>query len=170
MRAAATPWLAHNAIFQAARLRLQRYVSGRPHFTPEEVIDRSLRTIGALLRHESAYVVVVGPSGGHDWAGDEAARRRMEVRRAKVEPAVAAYCADRHIEYWPPSTFDSQRALPRSLQGDGLHLDAEGHRQTAERYFEMSLELCRRAIAHHAPGDARPVADARSLPAQPAGR
>jgi hypothetical protein len=155
LRAAATPWLAHNAIFRWGRRTLQRIVHGRPHFEPAEVIAVATRSIGAMLQHEGAYVVVVGPSGGNDWAADNAARVRMERRRKVVDDAMSEFCRARHIEYWAPSMFANNAAQPRSLQGDGIHLDREGHRQMASRYLDLVGGLCERARAHHATTGAR---------------
>lgn len=149
LKAAATPWLAHNAAFQSMRRTAQRTIGGSAHFEPDEVIEVATATIRTLLRQERSYLLVIGPSGGDDWATDEASAGRIAARRAHVEGALNALCRSLHIEYWDTGTMSRMRdARPRSLQGDRLHLDEEGHRRTAEHYLDPIAALCRRALDH----------------------
>jgi len=149
LKAAATPWLAHNSPFQSFRRGVQRRVGGKSYFEPAQVIDVATATIRSLVREERAYLVVIGPSGGDDWATDAPSARRIEARRAQVDDAMAKLCRSLHVEYWDGSAMSRMRGMqPRSLQGDRLHLDAEGHRRTAEQFLDPIAALCRRAQAH----------------------
>jgi hypothetical protein len=146
---AATPWLAHNRAFQSMRRAVQRRVPGSGYFEPGEVVATSQMAIRAILRREGAYLVVVGPAGGDDWATDARSAQRIAERRAQVNDAMASFCRLLHLEYWDVDGL-SKMADPqaKSLQGDRLHLDEAGHKRTAEYYLELSTELCRRAQAH----------------------
>ena len=150
LKAAATPWLAHNAGFRWSRDRFQRMFPGRPHFEPGEVIDVARRAISVMVRDEGAYVAVTGPGGGYEWAADDRVRVEHERRRRQVDEALAEFCRSLHVEYWPARAARPATAERSSLQRDGLHLDAEGHRQHASRHLEVAVELCRRAQAHMA--------------------
>lgn len=157
-KAAATPWLAHNRPFQAMRRKLQHNLGGGAYFEPDEVIKTSKAAIRAVLRREGAYLVVVGPSGGDNWATDSASARRIADRRGVVHDAMKAFCRSLHVEYWDIDQL-SKMADPRpaSLQGDQLHLDETGHRRIAEAYLKAAIELCQRAQAHGRPHGASAV-------------
>jgi hypothetical protein len=144
---AATPWLAHNRVFQWGRKQTQRTLGGSAWFEPDEVISRSTDIIREVISHEGSYLVVSGPGGGERWAQTEEQRLRSEARRETVDRALASLCAKHHIEYWGQERWAPLRdPEPASLQGDQLHLDREGHRRLAERYFEVSLGWARRAL------------------------
>jgi hypothetical protein len=145
---AATPWLAHNRVFRFGRRSLQRWVPGRSHFEPDEVIETAQATVRAILRREGVYLVVVAPGSGEAWAVDAAAAKRAAKRRQRVDSEISRFCAGLHVEYWD-TAFTATMADPEgeSLQGDGIHLDEEGHRRAAERQFDVCLDLCQRARA-----------------------
>ena len=151
---AGRPWLAHNRPFQALRRRSQKFVQGKPHFQPEEVIRIAQATARAVVQREGVYLVIVAPSGGEQWAADEAATGRAERRRVRVDQAMSAFCASIHAEYWDLATMAALRD-PRkpALQGDQLHLNEEGHRRTAQRYMDFSIALCRRAVTARQNGE-----------------
>lgn len=151
---AATPWLAHNRAFRSGRSFASRIFPGASYFEPDEVIERCEEVIRTVLRAEGSYLVVVAPSMQDGWARDEASRVRLMARRDRVESALAAFCNERKVEFWGSAMFAQLRdPRGRSVQGDGLHLDEEGHRRAAENYLAASLALCRRAKAANA-GDA----------------
>lgn len=148
---AATPWLAHNKAFRSGRSLASRIFPGTAYFEPEEVIARCEDVIRGVLRAEGSYLVVVAPSLQDGWAKDEVTRGRLMARRDRVESALEAFCRERSVEFWGSAMFGQLRdPRGRSLQGDGLHLDEEGHRRAAERYLAASLALCRRAKAANA--------------------
>jgi hypothetical protein len=146
-KVAATPWLAHNRPFQWTRRQTHRLVGGQAWFEPDEVISRSTAVIREVLQHEGAYLVVVGPAGGDKWARDAVHLQRILARRQTVDAALASFCKAHHVEYM---TVAEQQAItdpqPASLQGDELHLDAEGHRRVAEHYFRVGLGWAQRAL------------------------
>ncbi|HXU25337.1 MAG TPA: hypothetical protein VN697_15040 [Tepidiformaceae bacterium] len=158
LRAAATPWLAHNGAFQTLRRTAQRTVGGSAYFEPGQVIEVATATIHSLLRDESPYLLVIGPSGGDQWATDSASAARIAAKRRSVDDSMGALCRSLHVEYWGASDIAAIRD-PRkaSLQGDRLHLDAEGHRRTAEHYLDPITALCRRAKAHAADEGSSPA-------------
>jgi hypothetical protein len=150
---AATPWLAHNRPFQWLRRQTQRTVGGDTWFEPEHVIEVSQDVIRTLVRYESAYLVVFAPGNGARWAKDEEARLRLERRSEKVTKAIAAFCAEHHVDFFDTeatSRFMEARETrpPSSLQGDQLHLDREGHRRAAISLMTLTLEVIRRAKEH----------------------
>jgi len=153
-RVAATPWLAHNSAFQWSRKKTQRALGGDAWFEPEDVVAVAKEVIRTVLRYEGSYLVVMGPGGGQKWAADDGARERLARRQELVDDALARFCAELKVEYWDRNRKKVE--LPpsggSSLQGDDLHLDVEGHRQTASRYFEFSRAMVERALEH-----ARPV-------------
>lgn len=155
LRAAATPWLAHNAPFRWGRERARQVIGGDSWFEPAEVVDAARGVIQAALRAEGTYVIVFGPSGGDQWARDDAGRERLARRRDEVDRALAEFCRQRHVEYWDQKKKAAIRdPRPQSLQGDGLHLDREGHRRTAEHQFGLALGMVNRALAHARAGAA----------------
>ena len=163
LRAAATPWLAHNGAFQTFRRTAQRTVGGSAYFEPRQVIEVATATIRTVLRDENAYLLVIGPSGGDKWATDATSAERIATRRRTVDEAMSGICRSLHVEYWGTKTIAAMRdPRPASLQGDRLHLDAEGHRRTAEHYRDPLTALCRRAQAHAADRDVA-TEPARSL-------
>jgi hypothetical protein len=144
---AANPRLAHNRPFQWARQRTQRVLGGESWFSADTVIANCTDTILSVLRGESTYLVVFGPSAGEKWAHDAQHLERLVARRRKVDQALEAFCAQHHVEYWGESKLASIRdARPASLQGDDLHLDREGHRRLAEYQFNLSLGMVNRAL------------------------
>lgn len=147
--AAARPWLAHNRAFQWSRRATRNAVGGEAWFTPEQVIDISQKVILATLRRESAYTVVFGPSGGEKWARDESHLRELVARRRRVDAAMSAFCRAHHVEYWDEAKLASiTDPRARSLQGDDLHLDREGHKRLAEHQFGLALGMVNRALEH----------------------
>ena len=99
-KVAATPWLAHNRVFQWGRKQTQRTLGGSAWFEPDEVISRSTDIIREVISHEGSYLVVSGPGGGERWAQTEEQRLRSEARRETVDRALVSLCAKHHIEYW----------------------------------------------------------------------
>jgi len=145
---AATPWLAHNRAFRSGRSVASRIIAGAPYFEPEEVIARCEEVIRTVLRAEGVYLLVIAPGMANHWAKDEQTRERLGARRDQVEAALEAFCRERKVEFWA-SSVSAQLRDPRgrSVQGDGLHLDAEGHRRAAEHLLAPLVALCRRAKA-----------------------
>jgi hypothetical protein len=146
-RIAAMPRLAHNRVFQWGRKQTQRVVGGQAWFEPEEVIARSTEIIREVIQNEGTYLVVIGASGGENWAQDDAQRRRIVARRETVDAALASFCKQHHVEYM--SVADLQAITdpqPASLQGDELHLDRPGHSRVAEFYFKIGLGWVQRAM------------------------
>jgi hypothetical protein len=114
--------------------------------------------ISTVLRNESSYLVVLGPSGGEKWARDERHLASLIARREMVDARVGAFCRAHHVEYWDLAKMATLKD-PRgsSLQGDDLHLDAEGHRRVADQQFDFSLALVNRALAAVRQGETTPA-------------
>lgn len=146
--AAARPWLAHNPVFRWSRKQTQKAVGGQAWFTADQVAEASTKVVSAVLRNESSYLVVLGPSGGDKWAKDARHLESLRARRQMVDTRVGDFCRAHHVEYWDQAKMASLKD-PRgsSLQGDELHLDAEGHRRVADYQFGFSLDLVKRALA-----------------------
>lgn len=158
---AATPWLAHNRVFQWGRKRTQRVLGGRAWFEPEDVIARATEVIREVLQREGGYLVVTGPGSGERWAQTPAAKARAAARQQTVDSALATFCRHHHVEYVASSELAAFRdPRPPSLQGDQLHLDREGHRRVAERYHEVVMGWIQRAVdAREAPEAPEPARD-----------
>ncbi|MGE3076001.1 MAG: hypothetical protein AB7N24_08960 [Dehalococcoidia bacterium] len=149
LRAAAQPRLAHNRPFQWSRRTVQRIIGGEAWFTAKEVSDVSQQVISTVLRSESGYIEVFGPSGGEKWSRNQAHLDRLIARRRRVDRELAAFCQAHHVEYWD----EARRATiadpkPKALQGDDLHLNREGHKRMAEYQFNLALGMARRAREH----------------------
>jgi hypothetical protein len=145
---AATPWLAHNRVFQWGRKRTQDVLGGSAWFEPDEVIARSIQIIREVIQSEGSYLVVVGASGGERWARDKEHLQRIIARRDTVDAALGAFCRSHHIEYVSVAQLSALATPPEpvSLQGDELHLDRKGHSQVAEFYFRVGLGWAQRAL------------------------
>ena len=145
---AARPRLAHNPVFRWTRKQTQKSVGGESWFTADQVAEVSTKVITAVLRNESSYLVVLGPSGGDKWAKDARHLEALRARRQLVDQRVGEFCRAHHVEYWDADRMASLKD-PRgsSLQGDDVHLDAEGHRRVAEHQFAFSFALVKRALA-----------------------
>jgi hypothetical protein len=147
LKAAKKPWLAHNGVFRAGRRTLQKAIPGSPYFEPEELVETLRATIRRIVRHEGVYVLVIAGSGGDKWASDAAALERFADRRRRVDAGLKDFCRALHVDYWDLGMVASlpKSATPASLQGDKLHLDEEGHRQTAVRQLRTVVRILERA-------------------------
>ncbi|MGE0597846.1 MAG: hypothetical protein AB7J35_11880 [Dehalococcoidia bacterium] len=148
-KAAAQPRLAHNRTFQWSRKAVQRIIGGEAWFTAKEVSDISKQVISAVLRSESGYIEVFGPSGGEKWSRNHQHLNRLIARRRWVDRELAEFCQAHHVAYWD----EARRATiadpkPKALQGDDLHLNKEGHKRMAEYQFDLALGMARRAREH----------------------
>ena len=156
LKAADTPWLAHNAVFRAGRRLALNTIGGVTHFTPEEVIGVMDACVRRVLRHEGVVLEVRGPLAA-DRAGSGRAREaRLEARRLAVHLAMKRMCADLHIHYTGrdgPAPVDRDAGIHG---GDQLHLNAEGHRRKGEEEGLAYVAAWRAAHGQH-PDESAPL-------------
>ena len=149
MRLADSRKWSHNAVFRGLRRIGQMTVGGDTHFTPEEVLARYEELIRVLLRHEGTVVAVKGPMG-RTKRGTARERVRKEARRQRVHQPLKKLCEQLHVYY---AGNDQPAYLTDPLKrkglrvGDGLHSNAAGHRDSAERHYEILREAWRRHLA-----------------------
>jgi hypothetical protein len=141
LRAAESPWLAHNPAFRALRRFAQRTIGGDTYFTAEQVVDRIGQCIHLVLQREEVVLAVKGPHGRVDYAVSTGRGRRIERRRLQVHGALATLCKQLHVYYaGSDSPVWKTRDFRRTAAGDRLHENAEGHVATADSMHRVICE------------------------------
>ena len=142
MRLADSKRWSHNFAFRKMRRFGQATFGGDTHFTPEEVVERTARSVRAALRHEGVFLVVEGPLGRGEPELTRRERNRKEARRQIVHRALKALCAELSVMY-----LGSDDPLPAERQhvqgqtvGDGTHGNAAWHSRLADDMFENMRE------------------------------
>lgn len=136
MRLADSKKWSHNAVFRRLRRLAQATLGGDTHFTPEQVLERYQELVRVLIRREGTVVAVKGPmavAGG----GTKRQLARKEARRQRVHQPMKAFCEQLHVFY---AGIDEPLYLTKPVRkgttvGDGLHSNAEGHKDSAETHF-----------------------------------
>lgn len=127
LKAAATPWLAHNPAFRLVRRATLATIGGSTNFTPAEVIESMEACVRRILAREHVVLVVRGPRVAHSADGTEGSRQWAEKRRAAVNSHMAQFCRQLHIEYVAYDVGSSPLETPQDFQGDQVHATAASH-------------------------------------------
>ena len=144
LKAADTPWVAHNRFFRTSQRIAQRVIGGDPHFSTDEVVERVMACAHVALRREGTVVVVDGQRGRRKFASTRRSLRRMERRRLEVHRRLQAECGRLHVTYESDETpqWVTVERTTLAFQKDGFHLG----RTAQEHMAQESCELIRRAL------------------------
>ena len=127
LKAAATPWLAHNGAFRLARRATIATIGGATNFTPEQVVESMEACIRTILAHEDVALAVRGPRIAFSADGTKKTRRWAEARRSSVDRQIAELCKRLHVEYAGYEVGDSHLEAPETFQGDLVHGTEAAH-------------------------------------------
>ena len=139
LKAAATPWLAHNRAFRIARKATIATIGGTTNFTPEQVIESMEACVRRILSHENVALAVRGPRIAFASEGSARARRVAEERRGKVDRHMAEFCRQLHVEYIAYDTGVSPDAAQDEFQADGVHVTVAVHAEQGKIEGEAML-------------------------------
>jgi hypothetical protein len=161
MRLADNRTWSHNAAFRLLRRAGQATIGGDTHLTPEEVTARYSDLIRSLLRRENLVLVVKGPMGRSD-RGTSREKARREARRQRVHPPLKALCEKLHVTYIgnDEPRFRTHKARKGTRVGDGMHANAEGHKDAALEHYAY----LRGAWQAHLEREGAPVSTASNKP------
>lgn len=130
-KAARTPWLSYNPVFQKSRRFAEERLGGETPFTPEHVVETVELLLRMVVRGERATPLVIGPPPGDFEEVSERSQAWRLKRRRKVNDSVASLCKTLHIVHFDMDS-EAMRTLPVATTiGDGLHRDAGGHQRVA---------------------------------------
>ena len=142
LKAAATPRVAHNAVFRKLRYFAQATIGGETYFS----IDYSLQTVEAVmrrvLRQEDTLLVVRGSRGGRDRPDvPKNVAARKEARRVEFNTRLNQLCADLSV----PMVRGSERRKydPSERQADRFHSNAKGHADAGSFEAAALVEIWR---------------------------
>lgn len=161
-KAAKNPRISHNRVFQGGRKVAERAIGGEAAFTPEEVLDVLQDCVRVVLRSEQATLVFVGPMGGRDDGFREDAKARRQARRKQIHDSMKAFCASVHVDYLGMDSDIAGRLPKVPKVGDGLHPDAEGHRQSGEFWLSIFRPWVEREMEKEAEAEAAAAERARA--------
>lgn len=131
-RVADVRWVAHTAVFRAARNASRRAFGGATHFTCDEVVECLNACIREVTRHEGIGLVIQGPYGGQGLAGSHrAALQREESRRQRVNAALREICDRQHVRFIEHKQNRREAGTAFSTIGDALHMNEEGQRASS---------------------------------------
>lgn len=130
-KAARTPRISYNPVFQRSRRFAEERLGGETPFTPEHVIETVEMILRTVVRGERATPLVIGPPPGDFEEVSERSRAWRLKRRRKVNDAVASLCKTLHIVHFDMDSEAMQTLPTVTTIGDGLHRDAEGHQRVA---------------------------------------
>lgn len=136
MRMADSRRWSHNAVFRRLRRIGQATIGGDTHFTPEEVLGRYQELVRILVRREGLVVAVKGPASVSG-TGTKRELKRKEARRQRVHQPMKAFCKQLHVSYFGTDEplYKSRPIRKGTTVGDGLHSNAEGHRDSADNHY-----------------------------------
>lgn len=130
-KAARTPWISYNPVFQRSRRFAEERLGGETPFTPEHVIETMETMLRMVVRGERATPLVIGPPpGDFEEVSERSAAWRLK-RRRKVNDAIGQLCKNLHIVHFDMDSEAMQTLPTVSTIGDGLHRDASGHQRVA---------------------------------------
>ncbi len=139
---------AHNAVFRNARKLGQAVIGGDTHFSCDEIIERYSELIRIATRHEGLAIVVKGPQGIGKTGITAREQRRKEAKRLYVHRALETFCNRLHIDYYGRETPRwKERPIGHLTVGDGVHVNAEGHRVLADDLTEIVSSAWRKHLA-----------------------
>lgn len=150
LKAAATPWLAHNPAFRLARRATLSTIGGATNFTPAEVIESMETCIRRILTRETVALVVRGPRVAFAADGTEKSRQWAEKRRAAVSTHMAEFCRRLHVEYVAYDVGASPLDSPNEFQGDLVHATAGSHEDQGRLEGDALLRAWRARMQPHA--------------------
>jgi len=139
LKAAGTPWLAHNAAFRLARRATLASIGGTTNFTPEQVIDSMETCIRRIVAREDVALAVRGPRVAFAADGTKKSERWAEARRSKVDRHLGEFCRQLHIEYISYEQGASTLDERETFQGDLVHSTAAAHNDQGQLEGEALL-------------------------------
>ena len=148
LRAAATPWLAHNPAFRLARRAAIASVGGTTNFTPEQVVESMEACIRRIVARERIGLAVRGPRVAFAADGTEKTRRWAEGRRAAVDREISEFCQKLHVEYIGYSVGASPLDNPDAFQGDLVHSTVDAHEEQGTREGDALLRAWLASQSH----------------------
>ena len=126
LRAADTPWLAHNAVFRKVRYFAQATIGGECPFTTAYVLESMEAVTRRILRHEDVHLVVRSSQGGKDRPDlPPRVQKRHQARRIEVADGLERICDALNVTRMAGNTF--RKFDPEVRTGDGLHRNVDGH-------------------------------------------
>lgn len=125
LKAAATPWIAHRAVFHLSRRLALKAMHGATHFSPQEVAELVERCTRRIVRHEEVGLVMRGQLAG--W------RNAPPGAELFVHKKVAALCDELHVIYLARDPEGPLLGAEYYKKGDRLHTDAHGHEAHARQ-------------------------------------
>jgi hypothetical protein len=150
LKAAATPRVAHNAVFRKLRYYAQATIGGEPHFTIDYCIENLEAVIRRVLRHEDTLLVVRGSRGGRERPdAPKNVAARHEARRIEFNTRLNALCEQLSI----PMVRGNQRRKfdPSTRLSDQFHSNARGHAESGSFEAEALARIWREHSASPAP-------------------
>ena len=153
LKAADTPWVAHNRVFRKLQQLTHLAIGGDTHFTPEEVVDCVVKCARVALQHEGVGVIVDGQRGRRKFAVTARGLRRIEKKRLAVHRMLKAECERLHVIYESDEIPQWQVVERATLayQEDGFHLGGSAQEHMATE----ATALIRRAYAELQPDPVR---------------
>lgn len=139
LKAAATPWLAHNSGFRLARRATIAAIGGSTHFTPEQVIESMEACIRRIVAREEVALAVRGPRVAFAADGSRKTEQWAEARRTTVDHHLSALCKQLHVEYVGYEKGASILDDSDTFQGDLVHSTASAHNEQGTREGEALL-------------------------------
>lgn len=143
LKAAGTPWLAHNPPFRLLRRATLRVVGGSTWFTVDEVNESMERCIRVILAHEGASLAVRGPRTPHAPSNRPRHIREAEAKRRAVNERTRDLCERLHVPFFGWETALPAQKRQEDYQGDLVHGTRAEHRALAEDEFELLLRAWR---------------------------
>lgn len=144
IKASQVSWLANNRVFHGGRQALTRLVGGDTFFSEVEVVQNVGKALRAALREESVALAVRGPGVMGPYLSTAGMRRRALPRRARVDAALRALCAELHVEYLGMGEPNAESSDGYASAADNVHMDADGHRRVAEAHIQLLERAWRR--------------------------
>ena len=129
---AAKPWPGETRGFRLVRKVALRTIGGATYFTSDEVLRVTEECIKVVLARESTALVIRGPWSVLGEDGGQDGLRAAEKRRLTVNAGLETLCRRYQVEYVGRAgtlSMDEWKAVSR---GDGLHVNAAGHRERGE--------------------------------------
>ena len=146
LKAAGTPWLAHNAAFRLLRTGTLRVIGGSTWFTVDQVNESMERCIRVTLAHEGTSLAVRGPRTPYAPSNRPKDIRESEAKRRAVHERTRDLCQRLHVPYfgWDDARPPQQRK--QDYQGDLVHGTEAEHQVLARQELELLLQAWRQRV------------------------
>lgn len=128
IRAAQIPWLAFTPPFKLVRRVALRTIGGDYYFEPAEVAEIVEECARQVLAHESAGLVVRGPTASLTHHGSVRVQHEADERRTVTNRLLAETCARLRVKYMNIDVSRTESEGLRRFTRDMVHTGAEAHR------------------------------------------